>query len=397
MTKAWTPMLTPFIRMNRWVSILIFSVGVPCFFYTTGLQAAEPALRDKISQMLLIGFDGFRVSKDAWIVKAMDRYPLGGVILFDYNQKTKTYRRNIASPAQTRALNHQLQQWTSFYNHKHHRADVPLIISIDYEGGLVNRLKDTQGFPKTLSQAQVGRLSDLEITHHARAMARTLRDLQFNVNFSPVLDVNVYQDNPIIGHVQRSFSPNAEKVAHDGKIYTENYLAEGIQCAYKHFPGHGSSHADSHLGFVDVTTTWSSKELIPYQRLLSLPHPCGMIMSAHLVNRQLDPSGLPATLSHRVLTDLLRQHLHFKGVVVTDDLQMKAISTQYDLKQVLTLAINAGADLLVFGNQLVDRPQEPGELIDLIEHQVKTGHITRQRIDEAYHRIVHFKTQLAYF
>ena len=209
----------------------------------------------------------------------------------------------------------------------------------------------------------------------------------FNLNFAPVLDVNVNPNNPVIGKIERSFSSDATTVSSYASIYSRHFLNQKIQCVYKHFPGHGSSTEDSHLGFVDVSDTWQSYELNPYQQLLNSNQSCGVIMTAHIVNRQLDESGLPATLSRTILTHLLRKQLNFKGVIITDDMQMKAISDHYGLEQALVLAINAGADMLIFGNNLSVEPQDPEQLIDIIEAKVLSGDINPERINDAYQHI----------
>lgn len=223
-------------------------------------------------------------------------------------------------------------------------------------------------------------------------MTQTLKNTGFNLNFAPELDVNVNPDNPIIGKKDRSFSSDPKQIIRYASIYTQQFLNQRIQCAYKHFPGHGSSTKDSHQGFVDVTDTWQTYELEPFQQLLNSSASCGMVMTAHLVNRQLDSSGLPATLSHKILTDLLRKQLHFNGVIITDDMQMKAISDNYGLEQALVLAINAGADMLIFGNNLPAPPQDPKQVIDLIEAKVNSGEISQERINEAYQHIVTLKS-----
>ncbi len=134
-------------------------------------------------------------------------------------------------------------------------------------------------------------------------------------------------------------------------------------------------------------------ELLPYQ-LIKQSQRCGMIMTAHIINRQLDPSGLPATLSKLILTDLLRKKLHFKGVIITDDMQMKAISANYGLEQALVLAINAGADMLLFGNNLTMPSQDPKEVIDIIQAKVQSGEISEERINQAYRRIIQLKAKI---
>ncbi|MFA5959963.1 MAG: glycoside hydrolase family 3 N-terminal domain-containing protein [Tatlockia sp.] len=357
-------------------------------------SAGDIPLRDKIGQMLIVGFEGKTVNNDSPIVQSIEKDNLGGVILFDYNYQTKTFDKNIESPKQVKRLNARLQQATLAANKTHHRPRLPLLISIDYEGGSSARLKASDGFPATVSAAQVGQMSALNANATAHRMANTLKEAGFNLNFAPMLDVNVNPNNPIIGKHQRSFSDNPNQVAFYARLYSHNFLNLGVQCAYKHFPGQGSANADSHLGFVDVTNSWKPYELQPYSTLLGKKQACGMVMSAHIVNRQLDNSGLPATLSHQMLTNLLRNQMHFKGVIITDDMQMKAITAHYGLRQAVILAVNAGADMFIFGNQLSDKPQDPKEIIDLIEQAVQRKEISQSRIDEAYQRIQAFKQSL---
>ena len=375
----------------RFFTFIIVIIG---FLAGNLAMADEISLRDKIGQMLIIGFEGKEVDNTSLIVQQIEDYHLGGVILFDYNFQTKRFDKNIESPEQVKRLTERLQQVNRIANQKHHRPDLPLLISVDYEGGKVNRLKSNYGFPDTLSAAVVGGMSECDAEQVATTMAETLSQAGFNLNFAPVLDVNVDPLNPIIGQLNRSFSDDPSKVAHFASIYSRQFLNRGVQCAYKHFPGHGSSTADSHLGFVDVTQTWQDYELEPYQQLFSNTASCGMIMTAHIVNRKLDETGLPATLSRKVITGLLREQLHFYGVVITDDMQMKAISAHYGLEQALTLAINAGVDMFIFGNQLADTPQDPKLVIDLIESKVKSGEINPRKIDEAYQRIVLFNESI---
>lgn len=377
--------------MNRLISLLIaFSLSFPCMAWLK----KEITLRNKIGQMLLIGFEGKQINAESNIVKIIEKDNIGGVILFDYNQQTKNFDKNIESPEQVKKLNHDLQYITQEANCKHHRPDLPLLISVDYEGGMVTRLSERYGFPATFSAARVGKEGIKAAESNAHIMTQTLTESGFNVNFAPVLDINVNPDNPIIGKKERSFSADPKTVIQNAAIYSDHFLHQKIQCAYKHFPGHGSSTADSHLGFVDVTDTWKSYELEPYQDLIHKDRSCSIIMTAHIVNRQLDDSGLPATLSHKIITEVLRQKLKFKGVIITDDMQMKAISDNYGLEQALVLAINAGVDMFIFGNTLSDKAQDPEQLINIIEAKVQSGEINRKRIDEAYEHIVTLKKSI---
>ncbi len=355
------------------------------------VHASTLTLREKIGQMLIVGFEGKKLNPNAPVAKAIEEDNIGGVILFDYNQKTKTFDKNIESPEQVKALNHALQEKAQRAQKTKGRPPLPLIISVDYEGGQVNRLQETYGFPHTYSQQDVGQQSLATAHKVATQMAYTLKQAEFNLNFSPVLDVNTNIENPIIAQKERSFSTSPVKVSEYGWVYGRAFTQNGIQCAYKHFPGHGSSTGDSHLGFVDVSETWQSMELYPFQMLIHEPTRCGLVMTAHIVNKQLDDSGLPATLSHQILTQLLRKQMGFDGVIVTDDMQMKAISEHYSLDEALTLAINAGADMIIFGNQLTEKPQSSKEIIDIIERKVKLGQISPSRIEDAFQHIVKMK------
>ncbi len=351
-------------------------------------------LRDKIGQLLIVGFDGLTIDKHAWIVEQIEQHALGGVILFDKNLPRPEHLKNIENPAQVARLLADLKAVNTNAYLTRQRDALPLICSVDCEGGRVNRLKSTFGFPELASASDVVEQGEAFALQTATLMANTLHDVGFNVNFAPVLDVNIDPENPILGKLGRCFSSQADIVCKYATIYVNALRSKGIEPVYKHFPGHGSSSQDSHLGFVDVTDSWQSTELDPYRWLLPQDKLPPMIMTAHLVNRRLDASGLPATLSHQTLTGILRQELGFKGVIVTDDMQMKAIADHYGLEDSLCLALNAGADMFIFGNQLSKQQQSAKEIIDLIEKNVKSGKIAAERIDEAYARVVDFKQRL---
>nr|WP_284498407.1 glycoside hydrolase family 3 N-terminal domain-containing protein [Legionella maioricensis] len=371
--------------------ILLF---LSLFIVSTCLFAAEPSLREKIGQMLIIGFQGKAINEHSAIATSIEEDNIGGVILFDFNQQSQTFDKNIESPEQVKQLNQQLQRVTQNANKVHHRPNLPLLISVDYEGGRVNRLHQRYGFPKISSPQQIGKRSLDEADNSANVMAKTLQLTGFNVDFFPNLDVDVNPENPIIGQLERSFSSDPDHVTKYAQLYSRQFLKNQIQCSYKHFPGHGSSIADSHLGFVDITDTWTEQELIPFLQSLSQPNHCNMIMVAHVVNKKLDVTGVPASLSQSIITGLLRHDLQFDGVVITDDMQMKAIANYYGLPTALTMSINAGVDMLIFGNQLVDKFQDPKELIDIIEQKVRSGEIPEQRINDAYLHIIRMKQSL---
>jgi beta-N-acetylhexosaminidase len=353
----------------------------------------EIPLKEKIGQMLLIGFKGMELHDGDAIVQAILKHQVGGVILFDYDFSTKTFEHNIKSPAQLKKLTGQLQDYTRQAAQSNHQEYYPLLIGLDYEGGKVNRLKEGYGFPKTLSAADIATLSLDEAKQYAEQMAVTLQQNGINLNFAPVVDVNVNPECPVIGKFGRSFSSDPKVVSDYAGLFSKAFYEHGVLCSYKHFPGHGSSNADSHMGFVDVTSTWMQYELDPYKTLLQQSYGCSLVMTAHVVHYGLDSQGYPASLSRAITHDLLREQLNFHGTVITDDLQMKAITDNYGTHEAVKLAVNAGADILVFGNQLAV-PQNPQEIIEMIYQDVKNGEIPESRIDEAYQHVMQLKEQL---
>lgn len=341
--------------------------------------------RQKIGQMLMMGFDGTELTEQSAVKTWLTRDGLGGVILFDYDMLRQIQGKNLKDKAQIKQLTSQLKA--------HSNSDLPLLIAIDYEGGAVDRLRHVPDCKTTMSPAALAKLPPESLQAELNTMAATLQELGFNLNFAPLVDLNLNETAGIIGKLQRSFSADPHEVARLAQQFVDSFAHYHLGCCYKHFPGHGSAVGDTHQGFVDVTTTFFSDELEPYRLLLSKKRSQPvMVMTAHVINRHLDPSGLPATLSQAILTGLLRQELEFNGVIISDDLQMHAISQHYTLDEALGLTINAGADMLIFANQLGCIGAT--ELIDKIEQLVLRGVIKERRIEEAYQRICAFKLQL---
>ncbi|GAK52762.1 glycosyl hydrolase, family 3 [Candidatus Moduliflexus flocculans] len=342
-----------------------------------------PSLDVQIGQMLLVGFRGLAVDERHPIVSAIRQHHLGGVILFDFDRPSQTSLRNIESPEQVRRLTASLQAY----------AEIPLFIGIDQEGGRVNRLKERCGFPPTVSAQSLGQQS-VEITRqHAEQTAMQLSRLGINLNFAPVVDLNRNPASPAIGRVERSFSADPNVAIAHARAWIEAHHAHGILCALKHFPGHGSAREDSHLGFVDVTTTWHSEELRPYQQLIQQGFD-EMVMTAHIFHSGLDPE-YPATLSRRILTGMLREELRFDGVIVSDDMQMQAIAAHYDLETAIFLAISAGVDILTFGNNLsIYDDNIPARAMEIIAKLVDNGRISSERVHASYRRIMRLKKRV---
>ena len=267
---------------------------------------------------------------------------------------TQSPVRNIVSPQQVRELTAQLQAV----------AGTLLLIAIDQEGGQIARLKARHGFSATPSQAELGRLDDEQETRSsAREVGALLADLGINLNFAPVLDLAVNPDNPIIAALERSYGADPDRVERHARWTIQEFHRAGVLSAVKHFPGHGASKEDSHLGLPDVTHLWSETELEPFSSLIGEQLP-DVVMMAHLYNAQWDET-YPATLSSAVITGMLRQQLGFEGVVVSDDMTMGAIVQNYSLEESIELAVKAGVDILLFGNNSsYDSPDCPQSLQD---------------------------------
>ncbi len=211
------------------------------------------------------------------------------------------------------------------------------------------------------------------------------------MNLAPVADLNANPDNPVIGKLGRSFSSNPAKVTSNLELTVSAYHNEGIIATLKHFPGHGSSTTDTHRDFTDITASWSEQELEPYRLLIGSGYN-DAIMTAHVFNGKLDPL-YPATLSKTTLTDLLRSKLGFKGIIVSDDMQMKAIAEHYGLETAIRLAIEAGVDILIFGNNTSYDPAIALTATDIINSLIQQKIITPERIDQSYRRILTLKNR----
>ncbi|MDO9042809.1 MAG: glycoside hydrolase family 3 N-terminal domain-containing protein [Desulfocapsaceae bacterium] len=337
-------------------------------------------LEQKIGQLFLIGFQGDNIDASHPIAADITQRNLGGVILFDRSLATKQAHNNIQSADQVKLLTATLQGL----------ARTPLLIGVDQEGGKVRRLKPELGFPATASAAELGQKNDMTLTAiHAATTADTLQALGINLNLAPVVDVNSFAANPVIGRLDRSFSPSPETISAHASEWIKAHRTRGVLSCLKHFPGHGSSRTDSHHGFTDITETWSPEELQPYKDLIA-GGLADAIMTGHLFHKELDPT-YPATLSTRIIANLLRQKLQFSGVVISDDLQMKAITDRYGLEEAACLALAAGVDLLIIGNNLDYNPDILARIIPAILQAIRSGKLQEKMIHEAYARIQQLK------
>jgi beta-N-acetylhexosaminidase len=321
-------------------------------------------LKEKIGQMFMVGFAGAGPTKA--VLKLIKEFHLGGVILFS---------RNLNSPTQTAKLCNALQAQSS---------NMPLLIAIDQEGGRVSRLP--KGFSIFPGGAKLAASQSPELVYRAaEATAKELRAVGINMNMAPVLDVNTNPDNPVIG--DRAFGASPTLVSTLGLTMIAGFQDNNVIACGKHFPGHGDTGADSHKELPRVAhdlRRLRDVELRPFAH--SIQNGLASIMTAHVLYPALDPDE-PATLSARILTGLLRQGLAFKGVVVTDDLEMAAISDRHGAGEAAVKAIGAGADIILFCRD----EAKPLAAIEAIARAVKQKRISEARIDQSLLRILQLK------
>ncbi|UZJ41347.1 glycoside hydrolase family 3 protein [Prosthecochloris sp. SCSIO W1101] len=349
---------------------------------TAGARPVQDQLNMKIGQMIMIGFRGTTLQEAPNLKEDITMRNLGGVVLFDYDVPSKSPGRNITSPQQLKKLTDELQE----------AAKTPLLIAADQEGGRIARLKTKYGFPESPSAKKLGLLNNPDSTYHAALkIAESLQKAGINVNFSPVVDLDSNSENPVIGSLERSFSADPDIVTSQAITTVRALHTKKIIATLKHFPGHGSSATDTHKDFTDITESWNKTELEPYRKLIDHGY-SDLVMTAHVYNARLD-SIFPATLSKPVVTGLLRNSLGFKGPVISDDMQMKAVSDHYSLETAILQAIDAGVDILLFANNSSYDPGIARKAISIIHSLVENGTISPARIDSSYQRITTLKQQ----
>lgn len=369
------------------------SISLIVFVITTGLVrgedrvvVTEPNLDYKIGQMLMVGFRGTDVNENSRIAKDIRAGYVGGIVLFDKDVKLGGMR-NIQSPPQLKKLTAKLQSI----------SPVPLLIAIDQEGGKVSRLQESYGFAPTVSAQYLGKVNDSAVTYkEISKIAAELAACGINLNLAPIVDLNINPNNPVIGKMERSFSADANIVTRQAEEFIKAHHEQGVLCTLKHFPGHGSSKDDSHIGSVDITNTWKAKELKPYEVIIK-DGMADAVMTGHLFNSHLD-GKFNATLSRPIVTGLLREKLGYKGVVISDCLHMRAIEAYYKFEDAVRLAIEAGVDIILLTNNspYVNYDENiASQTVEIVKKLVREGRISEGRINESYERIKQLKNRIA--
>lgn len=323
---------------------------------------ASMSQTEKLGQMVMIGIQGTKVDDDSLYM--LNQYHMGGVILFD---------RNMESPEQVKQLTSDLQAQSN--------EKVSLFIGIDEEGGDVVRMAEKLTPPP--SQKEIGATGDTEQARTwAIKTAKSLKDMGINVNFAPVADVG--------SNDKRSYSTDANTVIDFVRAATEGYQQENIIYSLKHFPGIGKGRVDSHVdsSSIDVTKEiLMTEDILPFKTIIDENEPNDyFILVSHLKYPALDEE-YPASLSSKIMTDLLRNELGYKGIIITDDMEMGAVANHNDFRSIGVKAVKAGADIVLVCHEYEHQQEVYLGLLDA----VNSGEISQERIDESVKRIIKVK------
>ncbi|MEH7121228.1 beta-N-acetylhexosaminidase [Neobacillus vireti] len=327
---------------------------------------SDLSLDEKIGQMIIAGISGTKM--DTQTKNLITKYKVGGMIF---------YKENLVDPEQTVQLLNEIK------TENVHNV-LPLFLSVDQEGGRITRLPG--GLFNFPTNKEIGVINNSQFSYKVgRILGKELNEFGFNLNFAPVLDVNSNPKNPIIG--DRSFGDNPDVVSKLGIQTMKGIQSQKIVATIKHFPGHGDTSVDSHLELPIVyknLTELKKLELIPFER--AIDSGADVVMVAHILLPKLDDI-YPASMSKVIITNLLRKQLDFSGVVITDDMTMKAVTDHFKMGAAAVDSIHAGSDIILVAhdyNKIV-------EAITSIKVAVQKGEISEQRINDSVRRIIMLK------
>ncbi len=329
-------------------------------------------LEDKISQLFILDLynitDQYHIqSISQELVDFLDKYPIGGVIFFGENIDT-------------------YDQTSTFINQLQAASKLDMFIAVDEEGGIVSRLGSKNIGINHLDKAAdlANKLSSDEVKAIAKELAIQLRELGFNYDFAPIYDINSNPKNPVIG--TRAFGSDPQIVADYANAFSQGLNDGDVISTAKHFPGHGDTETDSHLGMASISRTKEDlydRELIPFQ--VGIEEKIPSIMIGHITVPSMDPD-FPASLSHILIQDLLRDELNYQGIVISDSLRMEAITNFYQPKDIGIRYIQAGGDIILLPNNFI-------ETYDGLLQAVTDGSLTEDRLNESVLRILELKLQ----
>lgn len=323
-------------------------------------------LDEKIGQMVIAGIDKYSFDSNA--ESLLKDYKAGGFIILNQNVKNTNQLLKLINDIKTGNL----------------KNNIPLFLSIDQEGGRIDRMpKIINRYP---TNKEIGDKNSENLSYNiGSSLGFEVKSFGFNMDFAPVLDINSNPKNPIIG--DRSFGSNADIVGRLGIQTMKGINSQGVISIVKHFPGHGDTSVDSHLGLPVVNNDLErlkSFELLPFQE--AVKNNADGIMAAHILFPKIDPDN-PASFSKIIINDILRNYLNFSGIIITDDMTMGAVVKNYDIGKAAIKSVAAGCDIVLVCH---DYDKEV-EVIKALRSAVNDGELTEDRIDESLRRILKLK------
>lgn len=328
---------------------------------------ADMSLRDKVCQMMFVrpesitGIDVVTAAGDT-TKSALEQYPVGGIVYFAQNMESKDQVKEMIDNSQS-------------------YSKVGLFISTDEEGGMVNRLMNTVGTTYIDSMYNYKDEGTQKAHDNAYTIASDMAALGFNMDFAPVADVWSNPDNTVIG--ERAYSDDYSQAAELVGSAVKGFEDGGVMCTLKHFPGHGDTAEDSHYSSAYVRRTKDeimADEMQPFTA--GIDAGAEFVMVGHLIVPDIDE--LPATLSYKITTEMLRNEMHFEGIAITDSLAMSSIADNYGVGESAVMSIKAGIDMLL-------DPTDIDTAIDAVVQAVESGDITEDRIDDSVRKILALK------
>lgn len=337
-------------------------------------------LDQMIGQMLMLGFSGKQEADEGarQARRLLAKGQIGGLIFMGANLENKAQVKRLVGSM---------------------KISTPLglvpFLSIDQEGGTVQRLRGEHGFTDVPEASSFdGKISPTQARAIYGTLASELNEAGFNVNFGPVVDLNLIPDNPIIGGKGRSYGKRAEKVLDYARAFVLAHRQHNLLTSLKHFPGHGSSWTDSHEQFVDLTNSWKTSELVPYKNMVQSGL-VDMVMIGHLYHPQFsDGDKMPASLSRKAIEGRLRKEIGYQGLVITDDLGMGAIKKNYKFEETIIQAIVAGNDILLLVDDKLATKEKINEIHMIIRTAITDKRISLARIQQSFNRIAGVKKKI---
>ncbi|MDD3344677.1 MAG: glycoside hydrolase family 3 N-terminal domain-containing protein [Sulfurospirillaceae bacterium] len=348
------------------------------FLFLMPLFATNPSLEEVAAQMIVVGFDGQKEG-DKWveqIAKDIKRNKIGGVILDD---------KNIQNTAQLKKLTSYLKAQTS---------SLPLLVIASQEGGSDSLFDSKKGFTRYPSAQEMANTKDIdESAQLYQQMSEELFACGVNVNFSPVLDLSPKVQMNALSNSSRRYSSYEEIVTTYAMLSLKAQKNAQIAPVVKYFPSAGANLIDGFNSEVDMSKDWRFEQLKPYYDLITYEKLDAVLMS-HVMQKELDDK-FPALMSSNIIQKLLREKMHFEGVVFADNLRTSSIPMQFDFKQRIIKSVNAGVDILVFSNYFADNASMPFAVQKILLDAVKTGEISKERMMLSYTRIKAFKEKIS--